>query len=169
MGRPSSATALPEANVRSPLAAARDVHERMRFGHGAWGDMSSQLDQGVIERLEREPLAWLCTLRPDGSPHLTPVWFVFDDSILWICSAEKNRKVRNVLLDPRVSVALEGGSAPVVAEGRVTVRPCDFSQDVIERFRTKYDWDITAPNEREGPRVLLEIPVVRWLLAGVAQ
>jgi F420H(2)-dependent biliverdin reductase len=131
--------------------------------------MSSRLDQSVAERLEREPLAWLCTLRQDGSPHLTPVWFVFHESALWICSAEKNRKVRNVRLDPRVSVALEGGRAPVVAEGRVTLRPDDFSSEVIERFRKKYDWDITVPNERDGPRVLMEIPVVRWLLAGVAQ
>jgi PPOX class probable F420-dependent enzyme len=131
--------------------------------------MPSQLDQGVIERLEREPLAWLCTLRRDGSPHVTPVWFVFHDSTWWICSAQTNQKVRNVLLDPRVSIALEGGSAPIVAEGKVTLHPCDFSPDVIERFRTKYDWDITIPNEREGLRVLLEIPVERWLLAGVAQ
>jgi PPOX class probable F420-dependent enzyme len=131
--------------------------------------MASRLDQSVAERLEREPLAWLCTLRQDGSPHLTPVWFVFHDSTLWICSAEKNRKVHHVRLDPRVSVALEGGTAPVVAEGRVTLHPGDFSPDVIERFMKKYDWDITIPNEREGRRLLMEIPVVRWLLAGVAQ
>jgi PPOX class probable F420-dependent enzyme len=131
--------------------------------------VSSRREQSVLERLDREPLAWLCTLRSDGSPHQTPVWFVFHDATLWICSAEKNRKVRNVRLDPRVSVALEGGSAPVVAEGRATLRPCDFSPDVIERFRTKYGWDITSPNEHEGPRVLLEIPVARWLLSGIAQ
>jgi PPOX class probable F420-dependent enzyme len=131
--------------------------------------MSHGLDQSVAERLEQEPLAWLCTLRQDGSPHLTPVWFVFHESALWICSAEKNRKVRNVRLDPRVSVALEGGNAPVVAEGRATLHPCDFSPDVIGLFQKKYDWIITIPNEREGRRVLMEIPVVRWLLAGVAQ
>lgn len=107
--------------------------------------MSSELDQSVVERLEREPLAWFSTLRPDGSPHLTPVWFVFHDSTLWICSARKNQKVRNVRRDPRVSVALEGGTAPIVAEGRVTIRPYDFSPELIERFKA------------------------RWLLAGVAQ
>lgn len=75
--------------------------------------MSSPRDQSVLERLDREPLAWLCTLRRDGSPHQTPVWFVFHDSSLWICSAEKNQKVRNVLLDPRVSLALEGEARPL--------------------------------------------------------
>ena len=56
-----------------------------------------------------------------------------------------------------------------MTEGQVALRPCDFSPDVIERFRIKYDWDITVPNEHEDPRVLLEILVARWLLAGVAQ
>ncbi|BEL06342.1 hypothetical protein Q0Z83_045330 [Actinoplanes sichuanensis] len=77
--------------------------------------------------------------------------------------------MRNVRLDPRVSVALEGGNAPVVAEGRVTLHPYDFSPHITELFKTKYDWDITIPVEREWPRVLLEIPVARWLLTGVAQ
>lgn len=131
--------------------------------------MSSRLEQGVVERLEQEPLAWLCTLRRDGSPHLTPVWFVFRDHTFWICSAKKNQKVRNVLLDPRVSIALEGGNAPVVAEGLVTLHPYDFSPDLTARFKAKYDWDITIPVEREGPRAMLEIPVTRWLLNGVAQ
>ncbi|MFF0376398.1 pyridoxamine 5'-phosphate oxidase family protein [Actinoplanes missouriensis] len=42
----------------------------------------------------REPVAWLCRLRRDGSPHQTPIWFVFHGATLWIRSAEKNRKVR---------------------------------------------------------------------------
>ncbi|WBB66098.1 pyridoxamine 5'-phosphate oxidase family protein [Micromonospora sp. WMMD812] len=33
----------------------------------------------VLARLDRERGVWLCTLRPDGSPHLTPVWFLFHD------------------------------------------------------------------------------------------
>jgi len=40
--------------------------------------MSQELDQRVIQRLRQERHAWLCTLRPDGSPHITPVWFVWD-------------------------------------------------------------------------------------------
>ncbi|MEU7799334.1 pyridoxamine 5'-phosphate oxidase family protein [Micromonospora arborensis] len=31
----------------------------------------------VEVRLARELNVWLCTLRRDGSPHLTPVWFVY--------------------------------------------------------------------------------------------
>ncbi|MFJ8363696.1 pyridoxamine 5'-phosphate oxidase family protein [Streptomyces sp. NPDC093984] len=31
----------------------------------------------VLDRLARERNAWLCTVRPDGSPHVTPVWFLY--------------------------------------------------------------------------------------------
>jgi hypothetical protein len=61
------------------------------------------------------------------------------------------------------------GRVPVGEEGQVTLHPGDFSPDVTEQFRKKYDWDIAIANEREGRRVLMEISVVRWLLAGAAQ
>ncbi|MEU1841804.1 pyridoxamine 5'-phosphate oxidase family protein [Micromonospora chersina] len=34
--------------------------------------------------MPRESNAWLCTLRPDGSPHLTPVWLVYVGGTWWI-------------------------------------------------------------------------------------
>ncbi|MDG4794291.1 pyridoxamine 5'-phosphate oxidase family protein [Micromonospora sp. WMMD1082] len=35
------------------------------------------ISAGVLARLEGERVGWLCTLRPDGSPHLTPVWLLY--------------------------------------------------------------------------------------------
>jgi hypothetical protein len=32
--------------------------------------------------LEREPVVWLSTVRPDGDPHLVPIWFSWDGSKL---------------------------------------------------------------------------------------
>ncbi|WP_410647468.1 pyridoxamine 5'-phosphate oxidase family protein [Amycolatopsis sp. cmx-4-54] len=127
-------------------------------------------DQSLIERLTRERNAWLCTLRADGSPHVTPVWFVYLDGVFWIGSGERNVKVRNVGGDPRVSLALEGGDAPVVAEGLVRVHRGTLRADVLEALAAKYDgWAAGEEIEPFGARVLLEVPVKRWLLAGVAQ
>ncbi|MFE0592686.1 pyridoxamine 5'-phosphate oxidase family protein [Micromonospora echinospora] len=123
-------------------------------------------DGEVLARLGRERNVWFCTLRPDGSPHLTPVWFVHLDDQWWICTAARNRKVRNVAADPRVSLALEDGRAPVVAEGTVTVHRESFPSDVVAAFRAKYGWDVTGSDGPEGGNVLLEVTVSRWLLAG---
>jgi PPOX class probable F420-dependent enzyme len=113
------------------------------------------------------PCAWLTTLRRDGSPHTTPVWFLLVNQTFWIASSTLNVKVRNAARDPRVSLAVDGtGAQPHVAQGRVTVhaRIEDFP-DVVALLAEKYDgWDATDESH-DGPRVLLEVPVDRWLLA----
>jgi len=64
----------------------------------------------------------------------------------------------------------EDGSAPVVAEGIARVHRGDFPSEVVAAFARKYSgWNI---RQRTGPRsvrVLLEVSVQRWLLAGTAQ
>jgi len=114
---------------------------------------------------------WLCTLRPDGIPHVTPVWLVYEAGMWWIGTAERSVKVRNVLADARVSLALEDGDAPVVAEGVARCHRRDFPEHVVSRFAAKYGgWDITDPEQQPtGGRVLLDITVSRWLLSGVAR
>jgi PPOX class probable F420-dependent enzyme len=123
-------------------------------------------DGEVLTRLDRERNVWFCTIRPDGSPHVTPVWFVYLDSRWWICTAARNRKVHNVAADPRVSLALEDGRAPVVAEGTVLIHRESFPLEVVAAFRMKYGWDVTGSDGPEGGNVLLQVAVTRWLLAG---
>lgn len=128
-------------------------------------------DAAVRDRLATEKNVWLCTVRPDGSPHVTPVWFVFLRGRWWIGADGGSVKVRNVEKFARVSVALEDGRFPVVAEGTAVVRRGSppFPADVTEAFAAKYGWDVTVPHGPGETRVLLEITVRRWLLAGTAQ
>jgi PPOX class probable F420-dependent enzyme len=124
----------------------------------------------ITGRLEKDRNLWLCTLRPDGSPHVTPVWFAYLGDAFWIGSGERNIKVRNVLNDPRVSLALEDGDHPIVAEGRARLHRGALRHDVLAAIAAKYDgWDAGAEIAPFGPRVLLEVPVARWLLKGIAQ
>ncbi|WP_433022760.1 pyridoxamine 5'-phosphate oxidase family protein [Kribbella sp. CA-294648] len=124
----------------------------------------------LLARLERERNVWMCTLRPDGSPHVTPVWFVYSEATWWVVSAERNRKIRNLAQDPRVSLALEDGRTPAVAEGRARLHRTNFPTKIKTAFADKYQgWDITTPEPGAGARVLIEIPATRWLLEGRAQ
>ncbi|WP_405101207.1 pyridoxamine 5'-phosphate oxidase family protein [Micromonospora sp. NBC_01412] len=122
------------------------------------------LDPEILERLERERIVWLCTVRPDGSPHVTPVWFLYRDGEWWIWTQERNRKTRNIVADPRVSLALPDGVYPVVAEGVVTILRSSFPEWAVDGFRRKYDWDVAAPAGPAGDNVLLRIAVSRWLM-----
>ncbi|WP_405778682.1 pyridoxamine 5'-phosphate oxidase family protein [Streptomyces sp. NBC_00859] len=126
-------------------------------------------DPAVLGRLATERNVWLCGVRPDGSPHVTPVWFVFAQGSWWIGVDGNSVKVRNFRVNPRVSLALEDGRAPVVAEGEVRLRHDGFPAEVTAAFAAKYAWDVTVPDRPDSERVLLEIPVSRWLLCGAAQ
>jgi F420H(2)-dependent biliverdin reductase len=111
------------------------------------------------ERLRAEPNIWLATSRPTGKPHLTPIWFVFVDDAVWICTGESAVKARNMAANPLVSIALEDGNAPVVGEGvahRVTAVPAS----VIAEFQRKHNWDITTDDEYQA---VFRIEIAKWL------
>ena len=56
--------------------------------------------------LEREPVVWLSTVRPDGGPHLVPIWFWWDGEALLVFSKPGAQKVRNLRAQPSVMLAL---------------------------------------------------------------
>ena len=60
-----------------------------------------------IDRLLRsEPVVWMSTVRPDGVPHLIPIWFSWDGESILIASKPHARKVANLRANPRVMLAL---------------------------------------------------------------
>jgi PPOX class probable F420-dependent enzyme len=56
--------------------------------------------------LEKEPVVWLSTVRPDGTPHLVPSWFWWDGEALLVCSKPDAQKVRDLRANPSVMLAL---------------------------------------------------------------
>jgi F420H(2)-dependent biliverdin reductase len=122
-----------------------------------------------MSRLTEEKNIWLCTVREDGRPHLTPIWFVFHADRFWIGTGADGVKTRNVRRNPKVSLSLENGNDPVVAEGTVVVHESPFPADVIDAFIAKFGWDIgRGEDEDVGTIVLWEITVDRWLMGGPA-
>ncbi len=56
--------------------------------------------------LDAEPVVWLSTVRPDGTPHLVPIWFSWDGETVLIASKPQAKKVANLRANPRVMLAL---------------------------------------------------------------
>ncbi|EFG65125.1 conserved hypothetical protein [Streptomyces sp. SPB074] len=126
-------------------------------------------DAGAAARLAGERNVWLCTVRANGTPHVAPVWFVHDAGRWWIGTDERAVKVRSIRTTPRVSLALEDGDRPLVAEGTARVLTAPFPPRVVTAFHEKYGWDVSAERPGSGARLLLEVRTLRWLLAGTAQ
>ncbi len=103
------------------------------------------LDSQVERRLQTEQNLWLATVRPNGTPHLVPIWFVWVAEKIYLCTGVDSVKVRNLTRNPQVSVALEDGTKPIVIEG--VAQPIGHSPAaVVDAFQRKYDWDITSDN-----------------------
>lgn len=110
-------------------------------------------------RLDTALNIWLATVRPDGRPHLIPIWFVIDNGRWYICTGSRSVKARNLHANPHVALALEDGANAYVVEGEA--RPVEPNADVIRNFKTKYDWDITADPPYDQ---VFEITVTRHVM-----
>jgi hypothetical protein len=118
-------------------------------------------------RLRDEKNVWLCTVRDDGTPHLTPIWFVYLDGTFLLCTGAAAVKTRNVRTNPAVALGLEDADRPLVAEGGATVHERPYPRHVVDAFRAKFGWDITRTDDPDGPfDALWEVPARRWLFGG---
>ncbi len=66
-----------------------------------------KIPQSVRDLIASGCLAHLVTLNRDGSPQVTLVWIGLDGDEIVAGHLPKNRKVRNILRDPRVAISLE--------------------------------------------------------------
>jgi general stress protein 26 len=71
----------------------------------------------VGERMEPARNYWICTTRPDGRPHVMPVWGVWVDDKFYFGTARASRKARNLVSNPAMAVHLESGDDVVIVEG----------------------------------------------------
>lgn len=68
--------------------------------------------------------AKLSTVRADGSPHVTPIWFVLDGDELVFNTSSSSVKGRNLVRDGRVALCVDDDRPPfafVVIQGRARV------------------------------------------------
>ena len=52
-------------------------------------------------------VAYLATLGKDGFPHVTPIWFVWEDGAFYMTSLTEKAHVGRLERDPRASICVE--------------------------------------------------------------
>lgn len=63
----------------------------------------------IVEFLQTDRNAILATNGPNGAPQLTPVWFIFEEGVLYVSAQVSTVKIRNLRRDPTVTVCIDGG------------------------------------------------------------
>ena len=90
----------------------------------------------AAERLQRSRNYWLATTRP----HVTPLWGVWVDGMLYFDGLPTARWARNIAANPAVSVHLESGEEVVILEGALEdLRTgVDLAARIVEAWDAKY-------------------------------
>jgi hypothetical protein len=60
---------------------------------------------------------WLTTIDPDGKPHVTPVGALWIEGAFWFQTGDGTRKAKNLVGDPRCSLAVATHDFDLVVEG----------------------------------------------------
>jgi len=94
--------------------------------------------------LEEAKIYWLSTVRPEGRPHVTPLFAVWLDGALYFCTGEGERKAKNLVGNPHCAITtgcnviegldlvVEGAAVQISDEGKL--------QRVAAIYASKYDW-----------------------------
>ena len=64
----------------------------------------------VDDFLTTERTCRVATVGGDGSPHVAPLWFVWDGAALWLNSLVRSQRWTDLQRDPRVSVVVDAGT-----------------------------------------------------------
>ncbi len=84
----------------------------------------TKLSKSLLEFVKKPNIGILATLRKDGSPHLTAVWYLYEKDEVWISITDGRMKYKHFSRDPRVSLAVAGVALPykeVVFEGTAEI------------------------------------------------
>jgi hypothetical protein len=114
----------------------------------------------ALEKLTQAANIWFASVRANGRPHLTPVWFVYYGLHLYVSIDPKSIKNRNLATNPNVSLALEDGSHPLICEGQAAFIQQPYSSEIVALFQKKYDWNIREDDQYSQ---LVEITPRKWL------
>lgn len=104
-------------------------------------DLTDSKGAHIDQRLRDEPIIWLSSVRPDGRPHLVPIWFLWDGATILLFSKPEAQKVRNLRHNPQVMLALDSADAGediVLLEGRAELLGADAPQSTLPEYAAKY-------------------------------
>jgi PPOX class probable F420-dependent enzyme len=74
---------------------------------GERGESMADLHNPKVQKiLHAKAFAHVATIRPDGSPQSSPMWFVWDGDNLKFTHATNRQKYRNIRRDPRIAVSI---------------------------------------------------------------
>jgi len=121
----------------------------------------------VEDRFGADRVYWLVTVGPDGRPRVRPVDGLFVDGVIYVGGSPKTRWVRDVALNPKVAVHLDGVDSVLTLDGDVEVLT-ELEDDLAERIaaasKAKFpEYGMTAAfYKKNGAIAIRPRTVIAW-------
>jgi hypothetical protein len=117
----------------------------------------------VEGRLGRELTIWVATVRRDGRPHLTPVWYVWLNERIYIAIGSNSQKFVNLKGNQAVALAIPNTDRVIILEGEAHAANRATIDKLGEYFFHKYEWDFRY-DEAEDWRLVEITPykILAW-------
>lgn len=123
--------------------------------------MSKRLEAWAEELLRKPILARVATVDENCMPHVTPVWFLYEDGCIYFSVQKRTVKARNIAKRPYVSVVVDevgaNGTMGVLMSGKVEVLE---DLEIFDRISEKYLGSADHPAARalRGlPRIIVKL------------
>jgi nitroimidazol reductase NimA-like FMN-containing flavoprotein (pyridoxamine 5'-phosphate oxidase superfamily) len=126
--------------------AARPTMDGYGVPHSSEGTLPWQW---ALERLTKSHNYLLTTVRPDGAPHVMPIWGVWVEGAWYLSTSATSRKARNLVKNAKCVVCNENLEESVILEGIAQrLNDQEIPQQAFVDYKAKYDWEL---DPKRGP------------------
>jgi len=102
----------------------------------------------AANRLAKSYQYWVATVRPDGRPHVMPVWGLWLNGAFCFSTGSQSRKAKNLAQNPYCVVCNENSAEAVVVEGSAEpLRDVPAIRTFLSIYERKYKFDMSGMAE----------------------
>jgi hypothetical protein len=142
---------------------------RPKFPRGYVDNPTSEVSWEYVEKkLVESKHYWICSVRPNGRPHVVPRWAVYLDGKIYYDGSPETRHARNIIENPYVTVNLEDGQKAIILEGKTVPAPKPvplLAERLAKAYRVKYAEEGYAPKPSQWDEGGLYVFTPRQCLA----
>jgi PPOX class probable F420-dependent enzyme len=117
--------------------------------------MASISEPNAQQLLNGRYIAALGSINPDGSPHIVSVWYWFDGSQIYIATASRSRKGKNLQVNPTASLMIDSrdpaASFGITITGTAQFLTGESSRMRNEKIHAKYMSEAARADPKVGP------------------
>jgi PPOX class probable F420-dependent enzyme len=120
----------------------------------------SEIPDGYEELLIQPNFGHLATVRPDGNPAVTPMWFDWDGELLRFTHTTRRAKLRNIENNPHVALSVLDAERPyqyLQARGVVESVTPDPTGAFYVQLAKRYGQTNPSPPPDSADRVIIAV------------